>query len=46
MAITSNDKEKVKTAISDYFSSHKTATRKEIIDGVLDIFGFSDKEKQ
>ncbi|MDE7296127.1 MAG: restriction endonuclease, partial [Clostridia bacterium] len=46
MAITSNDKAKVIAAVSDYLSSHKSATRKEIIEGVLDIFGFSDKEKQ
>ncbi|MBD5132827.1 MAG: restriction endonuclease [Clostridiales bacterium] len=46
MAITSNEKQKVKTVISDYLSSDKSSTRKEIMDAVLDAFGFFDKEKQ
>ena len=45
MAITSGEKEKVLTSISDYLFSNSAGTRKQIIDGVLDKYGFSDKEK-
>lgn len=46
MTITANEKEKVIVAVSDYLSKNVTATRKEIIEGVVTAFGFSDKEKQ
>lgn len=46
MAITSAEKEKVLSSISDCLTLSKAETRKEIIDGALDIYGFSDKEKQ
>lgn len=45
MAITSGEKEKVLAAISDYLVENKVGTRKEIIEGVLDKYGFSEKEK-
>ena len=46
MAITKNDKEKVIVSVTDYLSSAHPQTRKEIIDGVLDKFGFTNKEKK
>lgn len=46
MAITSSEKQKVLEAVSEYLLNYKPETRKEIIEGVLDIYGFSDKEKQ
>ena len=45
MAITQSDKEKVIILVADYLSSVKMQTRKEIIDGVLYKYGFSDKDK-
>ncbi len=46
MAITSEEKQKVLAAILDYLSFNKAETRKQVIEGVLDMYGFSDKEKQ
>ena len=46
MSITKNDKEKVIALVADYLSSAQPQTRKEIIDGVLDKYGFTDKEKK
>lgn len=46
MAITNEEKQNVLTAISNYLSFNKAETRKEIIEGVLGVYGFSDKEKQ
>ena len=45
MAISNNEKEKIIISVADYLSSAKPQTRKEIIDGVLDKYGFTDKEK-
>lgn len=45
MAISKNEKEKVVISVTDYLSSAKPQTRKEIIDRVLDKYGFTAKEK-
>ena len=46
MAITSKEKERVLAAISDYLSANTAETRKEIIEGALDNYGLSEKEKK
>ena len=46
MTITKNDKEKIIALVADYLTVAKPQTRKEIIDGVLNKYGFTDKEKK
>ncbi len=43
--ITSNEKETIKTEVSSYLSSKKSATRFEIINAVLNVMGFPDSER-
>ena len=45
MAISKNEKDKIIVLVADYLTSAKPQTRKEIIDCVLDKYGFSNKEK-
>ena len=45
MAMTSGEKEKALAALLDYLSTNNEGTRKEIIEGALDFYGFSEKEK-
>lgn len=45
MAIANKEKEKIIISVTEYLTSAKPQTRKEIIDRVLDKYGFSDRDK-